>query len=186
MVALWENGDQRLGDIAEHTSIAFHPSRLLGTSTQAIYRSPASWQRWPGPEREPDTKKGRAMTERIFPIALHYEEVATRGMQSDQQRLKKMLIKLFGTTVHQEFTVGVKRAENPRPVDSNFRTSSNMALRGGRGTETEPRIGRADKVIEQRHHPPRRRAAVGTKRTFVIAPQLTSAFGGKADIPFCT
>ncbi|MGB8187475.1 MAG: MarR family transcriptional regulator, partial [Pseudolabrys sp.] len=32
MVALWENGDQRLGDIAEHTSIDISTlSRLLGT-----------------------------------------------------------------------------------------------------------------------------------------------------------
>ena len=36
------------------------------------------------------------MTERIIPIASHYEEVATRGMkQTDLERLKKMLVKLF-------------------------------------------------------------------------------------------
>jgi MarR family transcriptional regulator, organic hydroperoxide resistance regulator len=42
------------------------------------------------------TEKGRVMTERIIPIASHYEEVATRGMkQTDLERLKKMLVKLF-------------------------------------------------------------------------------------------
>ena len=97
MVALWENDDRRLGDIAECTSIDISTlSRLLGT----LQRKRFIVRRRSGKDGRALsvnlTQKGRAMTERILPIALHYEEVATRGMkQSDQRRLKKMLIKLF-------------------------------------------------------------------------------------------
>ena len=108
MVALWENGDQRLGDIAEHTSIDISTlSRLLGT----LQRKQFIVRRRSGKDGRALsvnlTEKGRAMTERIIPIASHYEEVATRGMkQSDQQRLKKMLIKLFSNmhVFDEEFT----------------------------------------------------------------------------------
>ena len=116
MVALWENGDQRLGDIAEHTSIDISTlSRLLGT----LQRKQFIVRRRSGKDGRALsvnlTQKGRAMTERILPIALHYEEVATRGMkQSDQQRLKKMLIKLFSNmhVFDEEFTL--RRGETRR------------------------------------------------------------------------
>jgi DNA-binding MarR family transcriptional regulator len=57
------------------------------------------------------TEKGRVMTERIIPIASHYEEVATRGMkQTDLERLKKMLVKLFSNmhVFDKEFAVRQK------------------------------------------------------------------------------
>jgi DNA-binding MarR family transcriptional regulator len=97
MIALWENGDQRLGDIAERTSIDISTlSRLLGT----LHRKRFIVRRRSGTDSRALsvslTEKGREMTERILPIAMHYEDVAIRGInQSDVQRLKKMLIKVF-------------------------------------------------------------------------------------------
>jgi MarR family transcriptional regulator, organic hydroperoxide resistance regulator len=97
MVALWESGDQRLGDLAERTSIDFSTlSRLLLNlqRRQFIVRRRSGLD---GRALSVSlTEKGRAMTERIIPIAAHYEEVATRGLDSaDIKRLKRMLIRLF-------------------------------------------------------------------------------------------
>jgi DNA-binding MarR family transcriptional regulator len=97
MIALWKNGDQRLGDIAERTSIDISTlSRLLGT----LHRKRFIVRRRSGTDGRALsvslTEKGRAMTERILPIASHYEDVAIQGInQSDVQRLKKILIKVF-------------------------------------------------------------------------------------------
>ena len=97
MVALWESGDQRLGDLAERTSIDFSTlSRLLVNlqEKQFIVRRRSGLD---GRALSVSlTGKGRAMTERIIPIACHYEEVATRGLDNaDIKRLKRMLVRLF-------------------------------------------------------------------------------------------
>jgi MarR family transcriptional regulator, organic hydroperoxide resistance regulator len=97
MVALWESGDQRLGDLAERTSIDFSTlSRLLVNlqHKQFIVRRRSGLD---GRALSVSlTDKGRAMTERIIPIACHYEEVATRGLDNaDIKRLKRMLVRLF-------------------------------------------------------------------------------------------
>jgi DNA-binding MarR family transcriptional regulator len=106
MAALW---DRRLGDIAARTSIDISTlSRLLGT----LQRKKFIVRRRSGKDGRALsvslTEKGRVMTERIIPIASHYEEVATRGMkQTDLQRLKKMLVKLFSNmhVFDEEFAV---------------------------------------------------------------------------------
>ena len=97
MAALWENDDQRLGDIAEHTSIDVSTlSRLLVT----LQRKQLIVRRRSGTDGRALsvslTDKGRAITERIIPIASHYEDVAVRGINStDLRRLKRMLMTLF-------------------------------------------------------------------------------------------
>jgi MarR family transcriptional regulator, organic hydroperoxide resistance regulator len=119
MIALWENGDQRLGDIAERTSIDISTlSRLLGT----LHRKQFIVRRRSGTDGRALsvslTEKGCAMTERILPIATHYEDVAIRGIsQSDLQRLKKMLIKVF-SNIHvfdDEFAARQKRGTRNAP-----------------------------------------------------------------------
>lgn len=97
MVALRESGDQRLGDLAERTSIDFSTlSRLLVNmqSKQIIIRRRSGLD---GRALSVSlTDQGRAITERIIPIARHYEEVATDGIDdADIRRLKRMLIRLF-------------------------------------------------------------------------------------------
>lgn len=97
MVALWESGDQRLGNLAERTSIDFSTlSRLLLN----LQRRQFVVRRRSGVDGRALsvslTEKGRAMTERIIPIARHYEEVATEGLdETDLKRLRKMLVRLF-------------------------------------------------------------------------------------------
>jgi MarR family transcriptional regulator, organic hydroperoxide resistance regulator len=97
MVALWESGDQRLGDLAERTSIDFSTlSRLLVN----LQRKDFIARRRSGLDGRALsvslTDRGRAMTERIIPLARHYEEVATRGLgEADIRRLKRMLVRLF-------------------------------------------------------------------------------------------
>jgi DNA-binding MarR family transcriptional regulator len=106
MAALWENDDQRLGDIAEHTSIDISTlSRLLVT----LQRKQFIVRRRSGTDGRALsvslTDKGRAITERIIPIASHYEDVAIRGINAtDLRRLKRMLMTLFANikTIEQE------------------------------------------------------------------------------------
>jgi MarR family transcriptional regulator, organic hydroperoxide resistance regulator len=106
MAALYESGDQRLGDIAEHTSIDISTlSRLLVT----LQRKQFVVRRRSGTDGRALsvslTDKGRAMTEKIIPIASHYEDVAIRGINSGELRqLKRMLVTLFSNikTIEQE------------------------------------------------------------------------------------
>jgi DNA-binding MarR family transcriptional regulator len=121
MVALWENDDQRLGEIAERTSIDISTlSRLLVSLQRKQYivrrRSGADGRAL----SVSLTERGRAMTERIIPIASHYEDVATRTMKEREMRLlKQMLIKLFSNiqTLDDEFLArqkADKKAKAPR------------------------------------------------------------------------
>ena len=97
MAALWEDSDQRLGDIAQKTSIDISTlSRLL----VSLQRKQYVVRRRSGSDGRALsvslTEKGRSLTERIIPIAAHYEDVATRGIkQADLARLNNMLVKLF-------------------------------------------------------------------------------------------
>jgi MarR family transcriptional regulator, organic hydroperoxide resistance regulator len=97
MALLWESGDQRLGEIAEGTSIDISTlSRLLLTlqRKQFIVRKRSGTD---GRALSVSlTKKGRAMTERIIPIAMRCEDVAIRGIRSnDLRRLKQLLTTVF-------------------------------------------------------------------------------------------
>jgi DNA-binding MarR family transcriptional regulator len=97
MIALWESGDQRLGELAERTSIDISTlSRLL----VGLQRRQFIGRRRSGLDGRALsvslTEKGRAMTEQIIPIAKHYEDVATRGLdEAEVRRLKRMLVQLF-------------------------------------------------------------------------------------------
>lgn len=128
MVALWENGDQRLGDLAEKTSIDFSTlSRLLVNLQKKGYVI----RRRSGEDARALsvslTTKGRAMTERIIPTACHYADVATRDLsEQDIARLKRLLIKLYSNiqTFDEEFAER-EAAEKGR------RKKSSRKARGG-------------------------------------------------------
>jgi MarR family transcriptional regulator, organic hydroperoxide resistance regulator len=97
MALLWESGDQRLGEIAEGTSIDVSTlSRLLLTlqRKQFIVRKRSGTD---GRALSVSlTAKGREMTERIIPIAMRCEDVAIRGIRSnDLRRLKQLLTTVF-------------------------------------------------------------------------------------------
>jgi MarR family transcriptional regulator, organic hydroperoxide resistance regulator len=121
MVALWENGDQRLGKLAERTSIdASTLSRLLVN----LQRKQFIVRRRSGADGRALsvslTARGRAMTRKIIPIARHYEDVAIRGLgASDVRRLKAMLNALYA---------------NIRTFDDDTEPRSSLRKRGPRTT----------------------------------------------------
>ena len=114
MIVLWENDDQRLGDLAEHTSIDLSTlSRLLVT----LQRKQYIVRRRSGKDGRALsvslTDKGRAMTERIIPIAAHCEAIGIRQInQGDLRRLKQMLTKFF-VNIH-ALQKGMSRAPEQR------------------------------------------------------------------------
>lgn len=118
MIALRESGDQRLGELAEHTSIDFSTlSRLLVN----LQRRQFVMRRRSGIDGRALsvslTDKGRVTTERILPIARHYEEVATQGLnESDLRWLRKMLVQLFSNiqTFDAEYAVRQQDKEKKR------------------------------------------------------------------------
>jgi DNA-binding MarR family transcriptional regulator len=83
MAALWETGDQRLGDLAAVTSIEISTlSRLVGEMKR---RGLVSRSRLKDNGRTVAinlTPKGRSLVEELMPIAIHFEEVAVRNFPS--------------------------------------------------------------------------------------------------------
>ncbi len=115
MAALWENGDQRLSELADRTSIDISTlSRLLVN----LQRRQFVVRRRSGLDGRALsvslTERGRAMTERIIPIASRYEQVTTSGLDDgDIRRLKKMLIRLYSNI--QTFDLEYAARPNERP-----------------------------------------------------------------------
>jgi DNA-binding MarR family transcriptional regulator len=93
LVELWHNGDHRLGELAERTSIDLSTlSRLLVT----MQRKGLIVRRRSGLDGRALsltlTQRGMELTERIVPCALHYQEVAKRRLsERDFAKLKELL-----------------------------------------------------------------------------------------------
>src|SRR6266571_1120863 len=83
MAALWETGDQRLGDLAAVTTIEISTlSRLVGEMKR---RGLVSRSRLKDNGRTVAINlapKGRVLVEELMPIAIHFEEVAVRNFPS--------------------------------------------------------------------------------------------------------
>ena len=83
MAALWEKGDQRLGDLAAMTTIEMSTlSRLVGEMKR---RGLVSRTRLKDNGRTVAINlapKGRSLVEELIPIAIHFEEVAVRDFAS--------------------------------------------------------------------------------------------------------
>jgi DNA-binding MarR family transcriptional regulator len=93
LIELWHNGDHRLGELSERTSIDLSTlSRLLVT----MQRKNLIVRRRSGLDGRALsltlTERGLELTEKIVPHALHYETVAMEGMsQRDAVKLKELL-----------------------------------------------------------------------------------------------
>ena len=93
LIELWHNGDHRLGELAERTSIDLSTlSRLL----VVMQRRNLIVRRRSGLDGRALsltlTQRGLELTEKIAPYAIRYEDVAMRGMsEADVQRLKQLL-----------------------------------------------------------------------------------------------
>ena len=79
MAALWEKGDQRLGDLAAMTSIEISTlSRLVGTMKRKGLVSRTRLKDNARTVAINLTAKGQLLVEELIPIAVHFEEVAVR------------------------------------------------------------------------------------------------------------
>jgi DNA-binding MarR family transcriptional regulator len=97
LAALWETGDQRLGDLAAQTTVEVSTlSRLIGEMKR---KGLVSRRRCADNERTVAinlTAKGRALAEELMPIAQHFEDVAVRDFSADEvARIKTVLATVY-------------------------------------------------------------------------------------------
>jgi DNA-binding MarR family transcriptional regulator len=97
MIELWHNGDHRLGELSERTSIDLSTlSRLL----VAMQRKHLIVRRRSGLDGRALslalTERGLELTEKIAPVARHYEDIAVRGLSAAYiGQLKKSLRSVY-------------------------------------------------------------------------------------------
>jgi DNA-binding MarR family transcriptional regulator len=98
LAVLWHDGSMRLGALAEATSIEVSTLSRLITSMQT--RMLVSRTRSTDDARAVEvdlTVEGRAIAERIIPLALQYESTALADMSAaDGDALRRLLIRLYG------------------------------------------------------------------------------------------
>jgi DNA-binding MarR family transcriptional regulator len=117
MIELWHNGDHRLGELSERTSIDLSTlSRLLVVMQhkQLIVRRRSGLD---GRALSLTlTQRGLELTEQIAPYAVHYEDVAMRGLSEPEVRQLKQLLKTVYLNLETEEreTSERKSAERPR------------------------------------------------------------------------
>jgi DNA-binding MarR family transcriptional regulator len=96
LVALWENGDQRLNELSVLTSV--DPSTLSRLLVNMQRRRLIVRRRSGDDARALSlrlTAKGRHIATKLIPLAHHYERVAVSGFsKADVKRLKRLLTKI--------------------------------------------------------------------------------------------
>lgn len=97
LAALWHQGGQRLGDLSEMTSVEISTlSRLIGVMQRNGLLS----------RTRPDsngrtveislTRSGRALVERLIPLAQQHEQLGLAGLTADEVKtLKKHLVTIY-------------------------------------------------------------------------------------------
>jgi DNA-binding MarR family transcriptional regulator len=118
MIELWHNGDHRLGELSERTSIDMSTlSRLL----VSMQRKNLIVRRRSGLDGRALsltlTPRGLALTEKIVPQALHYEDVAMEGMNGREVTTLKDLLKRVYRNLENADRVATQRpAAKARPT----------------------------------------------------------------------
>lgn len=112
LIELWNNGDHRLGELSERTSIDMSTlSRLL----VAMQRKNLIVRRRSGLDGRALsltlTPRGLALTEKIVPNALRYEDVAIEGMNAREVATLKDLLKRVYVNLQK-----IDGAESRRPA----------------------------------------------------------------------
>jgi DNA-binding MarR family transcriptional regulator len=97
MATLWENGDRRLGELSDVTSVELSTlSRLVGAMTRkglVSRRRPNANARTVAINL---TAKGRVLVEELIPLATLHEEVGLRSFSPDKiAELKRDLVSVF-------------------------------------------------------------------------------------------
>ena len=123
MAALWENGDQRLSDLALVTTAEISTlSRLVGEMKR---KGLVTRSRLADNGRTVAinlTSKGRSLVEQLMPIAVHFEDVAVSGFsEAEVLRLKVVFQDIYQSlgTIEPEIATtkaaaGPKRRSSPR------------------------------------------------------------------------
>ena len=119
MAALRMQGDQRLGDLAEVTSVEMSTlSRLISAM---VARKLVSRQRPEDNGRAVEinlTAQGRSLVEELMPLAVQHEALALRGFtREESERLKRDLVRVFENLVAFESEIGESHDERPPPGD---------------------------------------------------------------------
>jgi DNA-binding MarR family transcriptional regulator len=97
LAALWENGDQRLGDLAEVTSVELSTlSRMVGRLSRRGLVSRGRPENNARTVRIRLTPNGRRVIGRLIPFATWHEDVSLRGFEAAAvARLKADLIAVY-------------------------------------------------------------------------------------------
>jgi MarR family transcriptional regulator, organic hydroperoxide resistance regulator len=97
LAALWEKGDQRLGDLAEVTSVELSTlSRMVGKLARRGLVSRGRPESNGRTVRIELTASGKKLVERFIPLATRHEDVSLRGFKTaDIARLKADLAKVY-------------------------------------------------------------------------------------------
>jgi MarR family transcriptional regulator, organic hydroperoxide resistance regulator len=97
MAALWENGDQRLSDLATVTSAEISTlSRLIGEMKRKGLVTRSRLEDNGRTVAINLTSKGRLLVEELMPIAVHFENVAVRDFPEDEvSHLKVVFQKIY-------------------------------------------------------------------------------------------
>jgi DNA-binding MarR family transcriptional regulator len=116
MIELWHNGDHRLGELSERTSIDLSTlSRLL----VAMQRKHLIVRRRSGLDGRALsltlTERGLELTEKIVPFARRYEDVAMQGLSgADVKKLKQLLKKVYDNLETAEREMPERKPNRPR------------------------------------------------------------------------
>lgn len=99
MIELWHGGDRRLAELSLHTSIdqstlsrllvSMQRKKLIARRKSAIDGRALNLSL---------TNRGRQLTKKIIPHALHYEKIAMRGInRRDEAKLKRLLTQIYAS-----------------------------------------------------------------------------------------
>jgi DNA-binding MarR family transcriptional regulator len=135
LAALWERPDQRLSDLSEMTTIEISTlSRLVGTMKRKGWVSRRRLEENGRTVAINLTPRGRALTEELIPIAMHFEAVAVRNQSPEQvERIKGALAEAYECLNELEAEITALRAAE--------RTKRRPAAREASGQTAQRRSG---------------------------------------------
>jgi MarR family transcriptional regulator, organic hydroperoxide resistance regulator len=115
MASLWERPDQRLSDLAEMTKIEVSTlSRLVGTLKRKGLLSRRRLQQNARAVAINLTARGRALTEELIPIAIHFADVAVRSRTPEEvEFIKRALAEAYECLNDLEAEITTLRATTP-------------------------------------------------------------------------
>jgi DNA-binding MarR family transcriptional regulator len=116
MAALWENGDQRLSDLATVTTAEISTlSRLVGEMKRKGLVTRSRLEDNGRTVAINLTSKGRQLVEELMPIAVHFEDVAVRDFSDDEiSHLKIVFRKIYESLGSIEPEIEAAKA-SPKP-----------------------------------------------------------------------